>query len=114
MPYLQQHLRLFRPAFFLSVQEIVEETQLLLAPIVGVEMCPVLNSMGLQPFLPGGGAHVSFEIATRVQSLAAPIGSGKQRRDDLVPLCRSRPMIVVVHRMRRDLGAEVGAVSREF
>ncbi len=81
------------------MQEIVEEPQLLLASVVGVEMCPVLDAMGLQPFPLGGGAHESFEIAARVQSLAAPVGRGKQRGDDLVPLRRSRPVVIVVHRM---------------
>ena len=74
MAHLQQHLRLLAPAVFLAVQEIVEEAQLLLAAVVGVEMRPVLDAVRLQPFLLGGRAHEAFEIAARVQALAAPVG----------------------------------------
>src|SRR5689334_20523545 len=77
-------------------------------------MCPMLDAMGLQPFLLRGGTHKSFEIAARMQSLAAPVGGRKQRCDDLVPLGRASLVIVVVQRMRHNLGAEVGAVSREL
>jgi hypothetical protein len=48
---LQQHLRLFRPAGVLAVQEVVEELLLLLAAVVGVEVGPVLDAVRLQPFL---------------------------------------------------------------
>ena len=87
--HLQQHFRLLCPAVFLAVQEIVEEAQLLLAAVVGVEMRPVLDAVRLQPFLLGGGAHEAFEIAARMQALAAPIGGGEQRRRHLRPVRRA-------------------------
>ncbi len=96
---LQQHLRLLRPAVLLAVQEIVEEAQLLLAAVVGVEMRPVLDAVRLQPFLLGRGAHEAFEIAARMQALAAPIGGGEQRRRHLVPDRRAVAVIFVVQRM---------------
>src|SRR4029079_12008941 len=77
-------------------------------------MCPVLDAMGLQPFLLRSGTHKSFEIASWMQYLAAPVGGREQRRYDLVPLRRARLVIVVVHRMRCDLGTKIGAVSRKF
>ena len=86
MANLQQHLGLLRPTFFLAVQETVEKSQLLLAAVVGIEMRPVFDAVRLQPFMFGCGAHEALKIATRMQTLAAPIRGRKQRRGDLVPI----------------------------
>ncbi len=72
--HLQQHARLPVEAVVLAVQEMVEEAQLQLAAIVGVEMGPVLDAVHLEPFVLRGRAHEAFEIAARMQWLAAPIG----------------------------------------
>src|SRR5262249_117537 len=90
--HLQEDAGLLVPAVLLAVQEIVEEFQLQRAPVVGVEMGPVLDAVDLEPFVLGGGAHEAFEIAARVQRLAAPIGGGQERRLDLRPDRRARPM----------------------
>src|SRR4029077_8897232 len=57
-----------------------------------------------------GGARKSFEIAARMQALAAPVRRREQWHRDLVPLRRARLVIVIVERMRADVGAEVAAV----
>jgi hypothetical protein len=110
MTHLQLRARLLRPAGVLAVQEIVEEAQLLRAAVVGVEMRPVLDAVRLQPFLLGGRTHEAFEIAARMQALAAPIGGGEQRRHHLVPDRRAVAVIFIVERMGPDLPAEIGAV----
>jgi hypothetical protein len=71
--YLQKDLGLLRPTFFLAVQESIEETQLLLAAIIRVEMRPVFNAVRLKPFLFGRSPDEPLKIATGMQALAAPI-----------------------------------------
>ena len=114
MAHLQQHLRLLVPAAVLAVEEMVEEPQLLLAAVVGVEMRPVLDPVGLEPFLLRGRAHEALEIAARMQALAAPVRGREQRHLDLRPLRRARAVIGVVERMGEDVVAEIGAVCGEF
>src|SRR5215207_467940 len=45
MPHLQQHFWTPIPAVLLAVEEIIEETQLLLAPVIHIEMRPVLDAV---------------------------------------------------------------------
>src|SRR4029453_4115312 len=94
--------------------EIIEEAQLLLAPVVRVKVSPVLDPVRLQPLLLGRGPHKALEVAAWMQTLAAPIGGREQRRDDLVPLGRARLVILVVQRMRYDFGAKIGTVLGEL
>jgi hypothetical protein len=80
--HLQLHARLPVEAVVLAVQEMIEEPQLQLASVIRVEMGPVLDAVHLEPFVLGGRAHEAFEIAARMQWLAAPIGRRKQWRLD--------------------------------
>src|SRR5215831_10046882 len=81
--HLQLHARLPVEAVVLAMQEVIEEAQLQLATVIRVEMGPVLDAVHLEPFVLGGRAHEAFEVAARMQGLAAPIGGRKQRRLDL-------------------------------
>src|SRR5262245_24302122 len=92
----------------------VEEAQLLLAPVVRVKVSPVFDPVRFQPLLPGGSPHIALEIAAWMQTLAAPIGGGEQRRDNLVPPGRTRLVILVVQRMGYDFGAKFGTVLGEL
>src|SRR5262252_5408683 len=93
-------------AVVLAVQEMVEEAQLQLAAIVGVEMGPVLDAVYLEPFVLRGRAHKAFEIAARMQRLAAPIGRRQQRRLDLGPNRRARAVVRGVAGVRADVVAK--------
>ena len=112
--HLQQHARLLVPAVLLAVQEVVEEPQLQLAAVVGVEVRPVLDPVRLQPLLLGGGAHEALEVAARMQALAAPVGGREQGHLDLGPVGRALLVVLVVEGMLADLGAEVAAVAGEL
>ncbi len=114
MADLQLDVRLLVPAVLLAVQEMVEEPQLQLAAVVGVEMRPVLDAVHFQPLVLGGGPHEALEIAARMQRLAAPVGGREKRRLDLRPDRRARPVVVVVERMGADVVAEGAAVPGEL
>src|SRR5690349_10538383 len=83
MTHLQQHLWPLVPAIVLAVQEVIEERELLLAAVVGIEMGPMLDAVRLEPLLPRRGARKTFEIAAWMQALAAPVGGREQRHRDL-------------------------------
>ena len=51
MPHLQQDSRLLLEAVVLSMQEMIEKPQLQLAPVVRVEVRPVLDAMNFEPLL---------------------------------------------------------------
>jgi hypothetical protein len=72
--HLQQHLGLLAPAGVLTLEEMAEELLLQLQAVVRVEMRPVLDAVALEPFLLRRGAHEAFEVAARMQALAAPVG----------------------------------------
>src|SRR5262245_16727218 len=86
MANLQQHLRLFAPAGILALEEMAEEFLLQLHAVIRVKVRPVLDAMTFEPLLGGGGANETFEIAARMQALAAPVGGRKERRLDLAPI----------------------------
>src|SRR5258706_13668013 len=109
MPHLQLDARLLRP-IALALEEVVEEAQLELAAIVGIEVRPVLDAMRLEPFVFRRGADEAFEVAARVQPLPAPVGGGEEWHGDLVPLGRARLVVIVIQWVREDLVAEVAAV----
>ena len=67
--HLQQHARLPVEAVVLAAQEMVEEAQLQLAAIVGVEVGPVLDAVRLQPLVLGCRSHEAFEIAPGMDAL---------------------------------------------
>src|SRR5215470_14286575 len=58
--HLQQHARLPVETVVLAAQEMVEEAQLQLAPIVGIEVGPVLDAVHFEPFVFRGRAHEAF------------------------------------------------------
>ena len=100
--------------FVFALEEVVEEAQLELAAVVGVEVRPVLDSVRLEPLLLRRGAGEALEVAARMQALAAPVGGGEERDDDLVPVRRAVAVVLVVERVREDLVAEVAAVGGEL
>ena len=110
MAHLQQHARLLAPAGVLALQVKIEELALKFAAVVGVEMRPVFDSVRLEPLVLRGGAREAFEIAARMQALSAPVRRREQRHGDLVPLRRSRLVIIIVERMCTNVGAEIAAV----
>src|SRR6266536_1033211 len=73
-------------------------------------MRPVLDAVRLEPFVARSCANEPFEIAARMQSLSAPVRRREQRHRDLVPLRRTRLVIVIIERMRTDFGAEIATV----
>src|SRR5690606_27012450 len=107
MPDLEANTRLFRPSRVLAVQEEIEEALLLLAPVVGVKMRPMLDAMYFEPFVLRSGAHEGFEIAARVQPLPAPVCRREERHLDLRPDRRACLVIAVVERVVEDLAAEI-------
>src|SRR5262249_62100159 len=84
--YLQLHLGPLLPAGAFALEEIAEEFLLQGDAVVGVEVRPMLEAVALEPLLLGGGAHEAFEIAARVQALAAPVGGREQRHLHLRPV----------------------------
>src|SRR5215472_3929654 len=83
VPNLELHRRLLAPTVLLAVQEVIEEPQLQITAVIRVKMRPMLDAVRFQPFLLGGSTHEAFEIAARVQALAAPIGCRQERRLNL-------------------------------
>ena len=112
--HLKLDRRLLVPAVLLAVQEIIEEAQLQIAAVVRVEMRPVLDAVHLEPFALRGCAHEAFEIAARMQRLAAPIRRREKRHLDLRPHRRACAVIGVVERMSDDVAAEIAAVFCEL
>src|SRR5207247_10800055 len=86
-------------AVVLAVQEMIEEAQLQLTPIIRVEMRPVLDPVCLEPLVLTGRAHETLEIAAGMQTLAAPIGRRQERRLDLRPNRRARTVVCIVERL---------------
>src|SRR2546425_11754541 len=66
MTHLQLYARTLFKAILLSVQEMIEELQLQLAAVVGVEMGPVLDAVHFEPFVLGGGTDEALEISARM------------------------------------------------
>src|SRR5581483_153464 len=86
VPDLEQHRRLLVPAVLLALQEAVEEAELKLPPVVGVEVRPVLAPVYLEPLLRRAGAHERLEVAPRVQAVTSPVAAGEERHVDAVPV----------------------------
>ena len=112
--HLQLHRRLLVPAIVLAVQEMIEEAQLQVPAVVGIKMRPVLDAVRFEPLVLRRGADKTFEIAARMQRLAAPIGRRQKRHLDLRPHRRTGAMIGVVERMGQNIAAEIAAVLRQF
>ena len=114
MTHLQLYARTLFKAILLSVQEMIEELQLQLAAVVGVEMGPVLDAVHFEPFVLGGGTDEALEISARMQGLPAPIRRGQKRRFHLRPDRRACAVIVVVQRMGTDVVTQRAAIAREL
>src|SRR5258706_7654033 len=110
----QKHARLAVPAICFTFQVVIEETFLKRAAIVGIKMSPVLDPMHFEPLLRGCRSHEALEIATGMQSLAAPIRRGKQRHGHLGPIGRAALAVVVVERVREEIGAEIAPVGGQL
>ena len=68
---------LLGPVVVVAFEEVVEEALLQGDAVVGVELGPVFNAVDFEPFLVGGGVDEGFEVAARVEALAAPVGGGE-------------------------------------
>src|SRR5437588_11815263 len=99
MPYLQLDPGLLVPAVLVTLEVEVEEPQLQIPAVVGVEVRPVLDAMDFEPFIFRSGAQEAFEIAARMQSLPAPVGGRQERHPDPVPHRRARLVVGVIERM---------------
>src|SRR5258707_15770150 len=106
MAHLELHGRLLWPVP-LALEEGIEEPQLQLAPVVGVEMRPVLDAVRLEPLLLGRRAHEAFEVAARMQALPAPVRRREEWNRYAVPFGGASPAILIVERVREDLVAEL-------
>src|SRR3954452_20100591 len=92
----------------------VEEAQLQLAPVIRIEMRPVLDAVHLKPLVLRGRAHKALEVSARVQALPAPIGGRQERHVDVGPDWGAVLVVLVVERMRPDLCSEIAPVSAQF
>ena len=110
MADVEQHLGLLVPAVVDAFQEMVEELALQVLAVLGVEQREVGVAVHLQPFLLGAGAQVAFEIAAWMQSHAAPVGGGEDRRLDVLELRQPRLVIVIDQPMAQRIAVAVGAV----
>ena len=77
--------RLLVPTVLRAFQIIIEETQLQVTPVIGVEMRPVFQTVNFQPLFFGSSAHETFAIAARMQALSAPVGGRQKRYFDILP-----------------------------
>src|SRR5258708_38842135 len=68
--YLQQDPGMSVETVVLAVQAIIEEAQLVAAPVIRGEMRPVLDPVHLEPLLTARGVHDTLEITSWMQSLA--------------------------------------------
>src|SRR5882724_2516522 len=112
--YLQLHARLPVPAVPRVLQGVIEEPLWQRAAVVGVEMRPMLDTVGFEPFFLRSGAHESLEVAARMKALPAPVGGGEQGHGDFFPDRRAALVIAVVEWMREDVAAEVAAVALQL
>src|SRR5258708_6551300 len=112
--YLQLHARLPLPAVPHVLQGVIEEPLLQRGAVVGVEMRPMLDTVGFEPFFLRSGAHESLEVAARVKALPAPVGGGEQGHGDFFPDRRASLVIAVLARMHAALLAEVAAVALQL
>ena len=91
-----------------------EEALLQAGAVVRVEVREVRVAVHLEPFLLGAGGQIAFEIAARMQSLAAPIRRREQRHLDLLEFGHARPVIVVDEPAPQRFAADVGTVLGEL
>src|SRR5262249_56521082 len=104
--YVQEHARLPVPTVALALQEVVEEAELELAPIVGVVVRPVLEAVELEPLLLGHGAEVAVGVAAKVQPVPTPVAGRQERLRDLRPVGNAFLEILVDQRMVTELLSE--------
>src|SRR5439155_18152521 len=83
---IERHLRLPLPAGALALEEMSEKPLLQAGAIARIEVREVRIAVHLQPFLPGAGSEPAFEIAARVQPLAAPVRRRQDRHVDLAEI----------------------------
>ena len=114
MPHVEQHARLPVPAVLLALQEVIEELELQLAPVVGVERRPVRAAVHFQPFIPGRRTDKALEVAARVQALPAPVGGGKQRYRNLREIGAALAVVRPVHLARQKLAPHVFPITDQF
>src|SRR3954462_3335993 len=112
--HLELHARLPVPAVALPLQEIAEEALLQFDAVVRIERRPVRPAVDFQPLVVGGGAHETFEVAARVQALAAPIGGREERYLHLREIGGALDVVVVDPLAREERLPHAPAVSRQL
>src|SRR5262249_27786109 len=80
------HRRLVHHPVIDLLEPVVEEAQLIAAPILAVERMVVRAAMDAQLLMPRGGAHIAFGGTAQVQSHAGPVADRPHGKIDLVPL----------------------------
>src|SRR5262249_60518027 len=80
------HRRLVHHPVIHVLEPVVEEAQLIAAPIFAVERMVVRAAMDAQLLMLRGGAHIGLAGAAKVQSHAGPIADRPHGKIDLVPL----------------------------
>ena len=110
MADLQHHLRPLLPAVVDAFEETVEELALQILTILRIEQREVRVAVHLQPFLLGAGAQEALEVAARMQAHAAPIGSGEQRRLDVLEFRQPGLVVVVDQAVAQRVAVAIGAI----
>src|SRR5919199_3855095 len=86
---VEQHWRFFIPAVVLALEKVVEKPLLELKAIVGIEVCPMLETMDFEPFLLGGRPDEPLDVAPQMQPCATPASTREKRYFHLRPVGRS-------------------------
>ena len=114
MAHLQQHFRLLVPAVLFALQKVVEKTLLQPDAVIGVKRRPVRAAVRFQPFVFRCRAHVTLEVAARMQALPAPVRRRQQRHRDFRQIAAALLVIGVIERTREKLAPHVFAVVDEL
>src|SRR5262245_25037196 len=70
---VQRYPRLAVPAGVLALEKVPEEAALQVRAVARIEMREMRVAVHLEPFLLGACCQITFEIAARMQPLAAPV-----------------------------------------
>ena len=82
----QLHRRLVHDAVVDALEPVIEEAQLIAAPLVGIERVYVRAGVNAKLLVRGCRTHESFGVAAQMQAHARPVADAEHRHGDLVPL----------------------------
>src|SRR5262249_56214567 len=91
---MERHGGLPGPTCTLLFEEVAEEAFLQSLAIVGVEVREVRTAVHFEPLLCGSGPQPAFKVAARMQTHAAPVAGGQQRRFDFLKFSGASCVII--------------------